>query len=86
MPITSFFILGERISLRRGLGIAVVVICVFPIQMRRETTSELRRLRASVKQKDNLWAFATLGPVVAYRLVDKAWMMLFGHGKRFFQK
>ena len=75
VPIAAFFALGETISLRGCLGIAIVVICVLVIQLRGEASSELKRLWASIKQRDSRWAFTTLGSVVAYTLVDKAGMV-----------
>ncbi len=77
VPIAAFFVLGEGISLQGALGIAIVVACVFLIQVRGEARSELQRLLTSVKQKDSRWAFITLASVVAYTLVDKAGMVAF---------
>ena len=75
VPIAAFFVLGEVLSIRGCLGIAVVVTCVFLIQLRGEASSELQRLWLSIRQKDSKWAFVTLGAVVGYTLVDKAGMM-----------
>lgn len=75
VPITAFLILGERISLRGGFGIAIVVICVFLMHMRKQTISGPRPFWASVRQKDSIWAFVTLGSVVVTSLIDKAGMM-----------
>jgi uncharacterized membrane protein len=77
VPIAAFLVLGEMISLRGCLGIAIVVTCVLLIQLRGEASSELKRLLASLKQRDSRWAFTTLASVVAYTLVDKAGMVTF---------
>ena len=62
----------------RGIaGIGIVVMCVFLIQLRGGGGSELRRMWTSLKQRDSIWAFLTLGAVVAYSLVDKTGMVAF---------
>ena len=75
VPLAAFLVLGEAISLRGGVGIAIVVISVFIVQLRGEANSEIRQVLASLKKKDARWAFITLGAVVAYTLVDKAAMV-----------
>lgn len=75
VPIAAFLALGETISLRGGLGIAIVVAAVLGLQLRGKAGSELRQLWDSLKKKDTHWAFITLGAVVAYSLVDKAAMV-----------
>jgi uncharacterized membrane protein len=77
VPIAAFLVLGETISLRGCLGIAIVVTCMLLIQLRGEASSELKRLWISLKQRDSRWAFTTLGSVVAYTIVDKAGMVTF---------
>lgn len=79
VPLAAFIMLGEKISVRGALGIAIVIICVFLIQLRGEARSELQRLWQSVRQKDSIWAFITLSAVVSYTLVDKAGMVVLGH-------
>ena len=75
VPVAAFLILGEKISVRGLLGIVIVVIGVFLIQLRGKAKSELKMLWLSIKQKDSIWAFVTLGTVVFYTLVDKAGMV-----------
>jgi drug/metabolite transporter (DMT)-like permease len=75
VPIAAFFALGERISLRGISGIVIVIICIFLIQVRGK--AELRVLGHSIKRKDSIWAFVTLGTVVSYTMVDKAGMVAF---------
>jgi drug/metabolite transporter (DMT)-like permease len=75
VPIAAFFVLGETISLRGVLGIAIVVASVLVLQLRGEADFEMQRLWASIKKADTRWAFLTLGAVVAYTIVDKAAMV-----------
>jgi len=75
VPIAAFLVLGETVSLRGGVGIAIVVVAVFVLQLRGGADSEIKRLWASIKEKDTHWAFVTLAAVVAYTLVDKAAMV-----------
>jgi uncharacterized membrane protein len=75
VPLAAFLVLGETISLRGGLGIAIVLGAVFVLQLRGEGQREMLRLWASIKRQDTRWAFVTLAAVVAYTLVDKAAMV-----------
>jgi uncharacterized membrane protein len=75
VPIAAFLILDETITVQGSLGIAIVVICVFLMQIRGEIRSETRQLMASLRQKDSRWAFITLGTVVTYTIIDKAAMV-----------
>ncbi len=74
VPIAAFLILGERLSLRGGFGIALVVICILILQLR---GTGLKKFASSFGQKDSIWAFITLGAVVSYTLIDKAAMVAF---------
>ncbi len=76
VPIAAFFLLDERISLRGAGGIATVVACVFLLQFREGAAgSELARFWRSLRRKDSVWAFVTLGSVISYTLVDKMGMV-----------
>jgi drug/metabolite transporter (DMT)-like permease len=75
VPIAAFLVLGETISLRGGLGIAIVLGAVFVLQFRGEGDREMLQLWASIKRRDTRWALVTLAAVVAYTLVDKAAMV-----------
>ncbi len=75
VPVAAFLVLGETISLRGGLGIAIVIGAVFVLQLRDKPYSEMLQLWASIKRQDTRWAFVTLAAVVAYTLVDKAAMV-----------
>jgi uncharacterized membrane protein len=75
VPIAAFFMLGERISFRGITGIVIVVICLFLIHIRGKAGTELKALWHSMKRRDSIWAFVTLGTVVSYTMVDKAGMV-----------
>jgi drug/metabolite transporter (DMT)-like permease len=75
VPVAAFFVLGEKLSLRGISGIAIVIMCIFLIQVRGK--AEIRALWRSIKRKDSIWAFVTLGTVVSYTMVDKAGMVAF---------
>jgi uncharacterized membrane protein len=77
VPLAAFLVLGETISLRGGLGIAIVLGAVFVLQLRGGPDREMLQLWASIKRRDTRWAFVTLAAVVAYTLVDKAAMVSF---------
>ena len=75
MPVAAFLMIGEIISLRGGIGIGIVVICVLALQIRGQSWSAIQKFRHAIIKKDSLWAFATLFTVVSYSLVDKAAMV-----------
>jgi drug/metabolite transporter (DMT)-like permease len=77
VPLAAFLVLGEGVSLRGGIGILIVVLSVYALQMREDAATELHRLWASLKRRDSRWAFATLGTVVTYTIIDKAGMVAF---------
>jgi uncharacterized membrane protein len=93
VPIAGFFIFGESISLQGGVGISVVVLCIFLLQVGGGDGEESKHILAFIRQRESLWAFAALATVVAYSLIDKAGMVAFGqvenlpsylHGPTFF--
>ena len=77
VPVAAFVVLGERLSLRGVTGIAIVVVCIFLIHLRGKAGTQISSLWHSMKRKDSLWAFITLGTVVSYTMVDKAGMVAF---------
>ena len=77
VPVAAFLLLGERISLQGGIGILIVVACIYAMQMRGYAGTELQRFWASMRQSDSRWAFVTLGSVVTYTLIDKTGMVRF---------
>jgi drug/metabolite transporter (DMT)-like permease len=77
VPLAAFVGLGETISLQGGIGILIVVVAIFVLQMRGHASREFRQLWASLRRRDSRWAFATLGTVVTYTIIDKAGMVSF---------
>lgn len=77
VPFGAFLVFGETLSLRGIAGVAVVVISTFLVHLRGDAPSYLRRLRASLGQRDSAWALVTLATVVTYSLVDKSAMVTF---------
>lgn len=75
VPLAAFLIIGETITLRGGMGIVVVVLCVLALQFRGQDRLDLKRVGRALAGRDSLWAFATLAAVVSYSLVDKAAMV-----------
>ena len=78
VPVVAFLVLGERISTRGILGIAIVVVSVFALQFRDDTGTELRKMALSLRRRESVWAFVTLGAVVGYSIIDKAAMVRMG--------
>ena len=81
VPLAAFLLLGEKISFQGGIGILVVIIGMYILLMRGETSREIHRLWTSMKKKDSVWAIITLFTVVAYTITDKAGMSAFGEVK-----
>lgn len=77
VPIAAFITFGERISAKGGVGILIVVICIFVMQLRGEIVRELKSILILIRKKDSLWAFVTLATVITYSIIDKAGMVAF---------
>ena len=80
VPVAAFLVLGERISLQAGAGIAIVVACILVLQLSASDGSLGAGWRALFHPSGfvrNRWAFLTLAAVVAYSLTDKAGMEIF---------
>ena len=77
VPLAAFLIIGEHISFRGGIGIVIVILGMWTIQFREKTTVELRQLLNIFKKHDSFWAFATLGTVVTYTIIDKMGVVAF---------
>jgi len=75
VPVAAFFVLGERIAIKGGIGIAMVVMCIFVLQLRGKNVKELVNILTFVRKKDNFWAFVTLATVIAYSIIDKIGMV-----------
>ena len=78
VPLAAFIAFGERVSLRGGSGILVVVICIFILLLQGKVESGGSVFKV-IFRKDNFWAFVTLGTVVSYSIVDKAGMTALNH-------
>ncbi len=74
IPGVAFIIFAEKISLKGGIGILVVVICIFALTLQGKMGKQDSLLK-SFFRVEHKWAFATLGTVVAYSIVDKMGMM-----------
>ncbi len=81
VPMAAFIAYGEKISLHGGLGILVVVVCIFLLQLRGEIGDESKRILTFIKKKDSIWAFITLGSVVTYSIIDRSGMVAFSQVK-----
>jgi drug/metabolite transporter (DMT)-like permease len=77
VPLAAFLALGERVSLQGGIGILIVMAGLYVVLIRGNTTRGLWQLWAALRMRDSRWAFATLGTVVAYSIIDKAGMLAF---------
>lgn len=75
VPVAAFLTIGETLSMRGAVGIAIVVLGVLALQFRGLSWSALRHFRLSLIRKEAIWAFVTLGAVVSYSLVDKTAMV-----------
>ncbi|MCZ6677984.1 MAG: EamA family transporter [Candidatus Poribacteria bacterium] len=76
IPVFAFLFLGERMPVQGLIGIFCVVFSIYLLQQRGggQTFKELIRY---MRQPDSVWAFATLGTVILYSLIDKAGMAEF---------
>ncbi len=74
VPLIAYFIFAERISLRGGVGIAIVVFSVSTLLLWGKI-GKGKTVFSVIFRKENAWAFITLGTVVGYSIVDKAGMM-----------
>ncbi len=76
IPFFAFLFLDERLSVQGLIGIFLIVFSIYLLQQRAGglTFKELLRY---LRRPDSVWAFSTLGTVVAYSLIDKAGMAEF---------
>ena len=61
VPVAAWLFLGESISLRGVLGIAIVVACIFALQWRQLSSMSVAGLRSLATNRATLWSFVTLG-------------------------
>ena len=76
IPFFAFLFLDERLSVQGLIGIFFIVFSIYLLQQRAGglTFKELLRY---LRRPASVWAFATLGTVVTYSLIDKAGMAKF---------
>ncbi len=77
IPLLAFLILDESISIRGGIGIFMVILCILALQLRGNVKQELSQVLVFLKRKDSIWAFTTLACVITYSMLDKAAMLTF---------
>jgi uncharacterized membrane protein len=76
IPLFAFVLLKENVSLQGLLGILCIVAPVYLLQQRDERMTPKDVFRY-MGRPDALWAFTTLGTVIAYSLIDKKGMSVF---------
>jgi drug/metabolite transporter (DMT)-like permease len=76
VPIFAVLILQEQISVQGLIGIFCIVFSIYLLQQRGGGLT-FKELFGYMKQPDSVWAFSTLGTVIAYSLIDKAGMAEF---------
>ena len=76
IPLFALLFLGETISMQGLIGIVCVVFSIYLFQQRGDGMT-FRDLLRYMRQPDSIWAFSTLGTVIAYSLIDKQGMAEF---------
>ncbi len=76
LPLFAFLFLKERISVQ-GMGGILCVMISMMLYQQREARIQFKTLLRYIRQPDSVWAFATLGSVIAYSLIDKQGMSEF---------
>ena len=76
LPLFAFLLLKERISAQGLIGILCVMISILLYQQR-EKHIQFKTFLRYLRQPDSVWAFATLGSVIGYSLIDKQGMSEF---------
>ena len=74
VPLAAFLMLGETISIRGGVGVFTVVICIIILLLQGKLLAN-PSLISIFFRKENFWAFVTLGTVVIYSITDKKGML-----------
>ena len=75
IPIFAFLFLNEIISIQGLFGILCVMSSIILYQQR-EKDINFRRFFKFLREPDALWAYATLGSVIGYSLIDKQGMSI----------
>lgn len=76
LPFFAFLFLDERLSVQGLIGILLIVFSIYLLQQQTGVLT-LKGVVRYVRRPAAVWAFATLGTVIAYSLVDKAGMSKF---------
>ena len=76
IPFFAFLFLDERLSVQGLIGILLIIFSIYLLQQR-EGGLTFKGLLQYMRQPASIWAFATLGTVIAYSLIDKAGMAEF---------
>ena len=76
IPFFAFLFLDERLSVQGLIGIFLIVFSIYLLQQRSGGLT-FKGLLQYIRQPASIWAFATLGTVIAYSLIDKAGMSKF---------
>ena len=76
LPLFAYLFLNELVS-AQGLGGIFCVIVSILLYQQREARIQFKAFFRFLRESDSLWAYATLGSVIAYSLVDKQGMSEF---------
>ena len=76
IPLFALLFLRETISAQGLVGILCIVFSIYLLQQRGNGMA-FRELIRYMRQPDAVWAFLTLGTVIAYSLIDKGGMSEF---------
>jgi len=78
IPVLAFVTFGETVSMQGWVGIGLVSACILLLQLSGETLKEsVVGIWSYVRSRHSVWAFVTLGTVIAYSLNDKMGMVAF---------
>ena len=76
IPFFAFLFLDERLSVQGLIGIFLIVFSIYLLQQR-DGGLTFKGLLRYIRRPASVWAFATLGTVITYSLIDKAGMSTF---------
>ena len=76
LPLFAFLFLKERISVQGFIGILCVMTSILLYQQR-EKHIQFKAFFRFLRDRDALWAYATLASVIGYSLIDKQGMSEF---------
>lgn len=76
LPLFAFLFLNERVSTQGLIGILCVMASILLYQQR-EAHIQFKAFFRFLRERDALWAYATLASVIGYSLIDKQGMLEF---------